>query len=109
MHVLSGKQVIAWFALAEFVQRKEKERALAVYRLLAHSLAHDVAVAAQLEGDLLQAFNDVRAADAYMRAFEVFEKEGRSVHAASIGAVLTMYKDVTSTLEKMDCNKEVVL
>jgi tetratricopeptide (TPR) repeat protein len=72
---------VAWFKLAEFVSRKEKERALGVYRLLAHSLPDD-AFAAQLEGDLLMAFYDEKAIDAYKKAARLYEKKGQLDHAA---------------------------
>jgi tetratricopeptide (TPR) repeat protein len=72
---------VAWFKLAEFVGRKEKERALSVYRLLSHSLPDD-AFAAQLEGDLLMAFLDEKAVDAYQKAARLYEKNGQCDHAA---------------------------
>lgn len=53
----SDKYSIAWFKLAECVSRREKERALGVYRLLSHSFENP-AVGYQLEGDILLAFND---------------------------------------------------
>jgi len=62
---------IAWFKLAEFVGRKEKERALYLFRLLVHSIA-DTALVAQLEGDLLAAFGDEKAVDSYERAMRIY-------------------------------------
>ena len=59
-HVPSDKYNIAWFRLAECVSRGEKERALGVYRLLAHSFG-DEAFAHQLMGDLLLSFDDAQA------------------------------------------------
>ena len=56
--VALGKTSLAWFKLAEFVTRGEKERALSIFRLLAHSIRHD-ALVVQLEGDILLAFDDV--------------------------------------------------
>lgn len=79
----SDKFNIAWFKLAEFVARKEKERALGMYRLLAHSMT-DQALAAQLQGDLLLAFNDDRALEAYLKAAELYEKEGKLVQAVAV-------------------------
>ena len=64
---------VAWFKLAEFVGRKEKERALGVYRLLSHSLPDD-AFAAQLRGRFLMAFYDEKAVDAYVKAARLYEK-----------------------------------
>jgi tetratricopeptide (TPR) repeat protein len=69
----SEKFNIAWFKLAEFVSRKEKERALGIYKLLIHSLPND-AIAAQLEGDLLLAFHDEKALQSYTRAVELYER-----------------------------------
>lgn len=82
-HLPADKYNIAWFKLAEFVARKEKERALGIYRLLVHSL-DDRAVASQLEGDLLLCFNDLRAIDSYLKAAHVYEKELRIAQAAAV-------------------------
>jgi len=71
---------VAWFKLAEFVSRKEKERAFAIYRLLVHSL-DDNALSAQLEGDLLLAFNDDKALYVYERAAQLYESSGRITQA----------------------------
>jgi tetratricopeptide (TPR) repeat protein len=79
----SDRYNLAWFKLAEFVVRKEKERALGMYRLLIHSLP-DEAFSAQLEGDLLLAFNDDKAHDAYLRAARFYEDENRLAHAVAI-------------------------
>lgn len=63
---------IAWFKLAEFVSRGERERALSIYRLLSHSIS-DKAFVAQLRGDILRAFNDKHALQAYEEAAEYYE------------------------------------
>lgn len=70
----SGSHNIAWFKLAEFVCRGEKERALSVYKLLMHSVA-DRAFAHQLEGDILLAFDDAGAIDRYHQAAEIYKKQ----------------------------------
>ncbi len=88
---LVDKVNVAWFKLAEFVGRKEKERALGVYRLLSHSLPDD-AFAAQLEGDLLMAFYDEKAVDAYQRAARLYEKNGQFDHAALLYEQMLMLK-----------------
>jgi tetratricopeptide (TPR) repeat protein len=82
---------VAWFKLAEFVGRKEKERALGVYRLLSHSLPDD-AFAAQLEGDLFMAFHDEKALDAYQRSAKLYEKNGQLTHAAFIYEQMILIK-----------------
>jgi tetratricopeptide (TPR) repeat protein len=79
----SDKYTIAWFKLAEFVRNKEKERALGIYRLLAHSLS-DEAFAAQLEGDLLLAFNDDKAYISYAKAARLYEEQGKLTQAVAV-------------------------
>ncbi len=81
--ISSEKHNVAWFKLAEFVSRGEKERALAMYRLLSHSL-EDKAFARQLEGDLLLSFNDDAAYDRYGYAVRLYLEQGRSVEAAAV-------------------------
>ncbi|HBL98792.1 TPA: hypothetical protein DDZ86_04075 [Candidatus Dependentiae bacterium] len=71
---------LAWFKLAEFVTRGEKERALGLYRLLAHSI-QDEAVVAQLEGDLFSAFNDERALDSFRKAGRAYLQQGKVMQA----------------------------
>ncbi len=79
----SEKYNIAWFKLAEFVARGEKERALALYRLLVHAF-DDKALAFQLEGDLLLSFNDSIASERYSIAAQIYYKEGRLIEAAAV-------------------------
>jgi len=79
----SGKRNVAWFTLAECVSRGEKERALGVYRLLSHSL-EDLAVTAQLEGDLLWAFNDSAALGKYFIAATRYQHDGRYREAFAV-------------------------
>lgn len=79
----SGKYNVAWFKLAEFVMRKEKERALAIYRLLAHSIC-DKGLVFQLEGDLLWSFADQKAIDSYIKAGAIYEKDQKFIPAAAI-------------------------
>jgi len=67
---------IAWFKLAECVSRGEKERALGVYRLLAHSL-NDDALAAQLKGDILLTFNVQEALERYEEAATLYIRSNR--------------------------------
>lgn len=74
------KMSLAWFKLAEFVIRGEKERALSIYRLLAHSI-QNAALVAQLEGDIFLAFNDERAFDSYRRAGWLYQQSGDDVQA----------------------------
>ncbi len=82
-HLSSDKFNVAWFKLAEFVGRKEKERALGIYRLLIHSLPGE-ALRLQLEGDLLIAFNDLKALACYSKAADSYEKEGKLREAIGV-------------------------
>lgn len=79
----ADKYNIAWFKLAEFVERGEKERALGLYRLLIHSI-QDNALAYQLEGDLLFAFSDAKALNSYQKAAQLFQIENRLPQAAAV-------------------------
>lgn len=75
MKLLSSKSHnIAWFKLAEFVARGEKERALSVHKLLMHSVA-DQAFAFQLEGDILLAFDDIQALVRYHQAADMYKQQ----------------------------------
>jgi|GEM_PF-2631593 len=82
--VFTEKKNVAWFTLAECVARGERERAFGVYRLLSHSL-DDRALAAQLEGDLLCAFNmPDEALERYDRAMRVYKQNGKLLEAAAV-------------------------
>ncbi len=78
------KYNVAWFKLAECVSRGEKERALGVYRLLAHSL-NDSAFARQLQGDILLSFHDTAGAvEHYTTAASLYQKDDRLLEAAAV-------------------------
>jgi len=83
------KYSIAWFKLAECIARKEKERALAVYRLLSHSI-DDEALAVHLEGDILLSFDDQVALVKYKKAVELYQKQGRTAPAVGICEHITL-------------------
>lgn len=78
-----GKCSLAWFKLAEFVARGERERALCVYRLLMHTV-DDAAFAKQLEGDLLGSFEQPGAFESYMHAIELYRKNCKHAQAMAI-------------------------
>lgn len=80
---ISGKSNVAWFKLAEFVSRGEKERALALYRLLAHSLG-DKPFVEQLRGDLLVYFSAQEAREWYEKAAQLYEMQQRYPQAVSV-------------------------
>jgi tetratricopeptide (TPR) repeat protein len=75
---------VAWYKLADLIARGEREKALNVYRLLAHSF-DDKAYALQLEGDVLLALEDPRAKDKYYQAATLYKKEKRWVDAVALG------------------------
>lgn len=77
------KQTIAWFKLADFISRGEKERAVGVYNLLAHTIA-DQAFAKQLEGDLFLCFNQEQALTSYELAATMYLKQHRLNNAIAI-------------------------
>jgi hypothetical protein len=88
---------IAWFKLADFVARGEKERALSVLRLLMHSVCNE-ALTQQLEGDILLAFNDRTAYDRYINAAHLFKKTGNLPHAVGAYQQALWFKDDIQTL-----------
>ena len=82
--VAPDKYTIAWFKLAECVSRGERERALGVYRLLAHSIGNP-AFESQLEGDLYLSFQDTHTALAkYHEAVKLYRQSGRILEAAAV-------------------------
>jgi hypothetical protein len=100
-HLSTDKYSVAWFKLAEFVARGEKERALGLFRLLAHSF-EDAALTAQLEGDLLTAFRDVAAYKSYERAATEYQKTDRVYNAAAVYEHLVLIGETRLTyLEKL--------
>jgi hypothetical protein len=81
--VNAEKYTIAWFKIAECVARGEREKALGVYRLLAHSI-DDEALVKQLEGDILLSFEDKGAIEKYLQAIEAYKKKGKFLQAAAV-------------------------
>jgi tetratricopeptide (TPR) repeat protein len=97
----SAKQIVAWFKIAEFVSRGEKERALALYRLLAHAI-DDAAFAQQLEGDILLSFNDDVAFEKYVQSAQLYNKDGRVSEAAAVYEhLITMAPQTSEKLQMM--------
>lgn len=80
---MSEKNTVAWFKLADFVSRGEKERALNLYKLLMHSI-NDEALALQLAGDIFIAFNDQQAIEKYTSAGRMYKKQKRFLQAATV-------------------------
>ncbi len=69
------KTSIAWFKLAECIERGEKERALKLYRLLMHSHNHE-AYRKKLEADLLVFFDTKKSLIYYHEAIILYEQSG---------------------------------
>jgi tetratricopeptide (TPR) repeat protein len=79
-----GSSSIAWFKLANLIEKREKEKALSVFRLFTHSL-RDKAYSLQLEGDMLWSLDDMGLAEEkYANAAFLYQKEKRWVHAVSL-------------------------
>lgn len=74
---------VAWFKLADLIARKEREKALSVYRLLSHSL-HDRAYVLQLEADILWSLDDRGALERYRQAAFLYQKDKRWVEAVAV-------------------------
>ncbi|MCX5924343.1 MAG: hypothetical protein NTZ68_02895 [Candidatus Dependentiae bacterium] len=96
--LVSESYNIAWFTLADFVTRGEKERALSMHRLLMHSV-QDVAIAHQLEGDILLAFADDGAIDKYYTAAILYKQSGKYQQAISVCLQVSLFKEDERILE----------
>lgn len=106
MQLPSEKFTIAWFKLAEFVTRKEKERALGIYRLLIHSLP-DQAFAAQVEGDLFLAFQDEKAIESYLKAAKMYQEFGNVLQASILYEKLIRLFLKTQPIQKIIFKKVI--
>jgi len=82
---------IAWFKLAEFVTRGEKERALGLFRLLTHSF-EDRAFIKKLEAEILASFSDEQAFAEYLQAAHLYRANGQLIEAVSIFETLTLFQ-----------------
>ena len=98
VNVYKKQSMVAWFRLAESIQKGEKERALTLYRLFSYSLV-DKAFIVQLEGDILAAFGDDRAFDRYVDATLYYKSSDRQMLALCTGerAVLFGYEQFLYT------------
>lgn len=96
----SESYTIAWFKIADFVARGEKERALHVYRLLMHSVS-EPALSYQLEGDILLAFDDDAALDRYHVAANLYKKSGKLQQAISVYEHAGLFKEDEKIIEAL--------
>lgn len=75
---------VAWFKLANLIEKKEKEKALNVFRLLTHSLK-DKAYTLQLEGDILWSLNEISLAkEKYTNSAFLYQKDMRWIYAVAL-------------------------
>jgi tetratricopeptide (TPR) repeat protein len=75
---------IAWFKIANLIERREREKALSVYKLMAHSL-QDKAYALQLEGDILCYFEDFpESCVKYLQSAFLYRNAKRWLDAVSL-------------------------
>ena len=88
-HLSPEKYSIAWFKLAELVSRREKERALSIFRLLSHSLA-DQAYTLLLEAEVLHAFQDMKAGELFLKAAHKYMQQKRFEMAFMIYSMVSM-------------------
>ncbi len=99
--VEADKYNIAWFKLAECISRREKERALGVYRLLSHSF-DNAAIVHQLEGDIMLAFNEQeRAVEKYAQAAQLYEQQEQLMQAIAVYDHIITLVDCSASVEKM--------
>ena len=97
----ANKYNIAWFKLAECISRREKERALGVYRLLSHSF-DNAAIVHQLEGDIMLAFNEQeRAVEKYAQAAQLYEQQDQPMQAIAVYDHIITLVDCSASVEKM--------
>ncbi|MFS8507366.1 MAG: hypothetical protein LVQ75_04750 [Candidatus Babeliales bacterium] len=74
---------VAWFKLAEFIRRGEKERALSLYRLLTHSLP-DKSFLKKLEADIWFVFDIQQAQLLYEHAANLYKQDGKIMQSLLI-------------------------
>jgi hypothetical protein len=74
---------IAWFKLADLISRKEKEKALNLYKLISYSF-DDKAYALQVEGDILWSLEDKGALERYTQAAYLYKKEKKILASAAV-------------------------
>ncbi|MBM3892863.1 hypothetical protein FJ365_00500 [Candidatus Dependentiae bacterium] len=93
-----NERSLAWFKLADLIARGEREKALSVFRLLAHSLS-DKAYVLQIEGDILWFMDSAASIEKYKQAAFLYQKEKRWTDAIAIQEhVYTMRPDAFDPL-----------
>jgi tetratricopeptide (TPR) repeat protein len=96
---------VAWFKIANLIERREREKALSVYKLMVHSLP-DRAYALQLEGDILLSFEDIAAAcEKYIQAAHLYQDAKRWLDAVSVYEHINLLdpKNPTAFIFSLSC------
>lgn len=96
----SESYTVAWFKIADFVSRGEKERALHMYPLLMHSIS-EPAISYQLEGDILLSFDDMAAFKCYAKAVELYKKSGKIRQAIGVYEHASLFVDDEKILKEL--------
>lgn len=96
----SNNSCVAWFKLAECVNRGEKERALNMFNLLMHSVK-DKALGFQLQGDMLSAFDDPQALECYYHAAEMYIFNQQFIQAIGAYEQALLIDQSEKTIEKL--------
>lgn len=99
----SKSSCVAWFKLADLISRKEKEKALNLYRLISHSF-DDKAYALQVEADILWSLEDNAALEKYTQAAYLYKKEKKLLSSAAVYEHL-----LTLEPENIDYLKSLIL
>jgi len=75
---------IAWFKIANLIERREREKAMSVYKLMTHSLP-DRAYALQLEADILLYFDEIQESCAkYIQSAFLYRNAKRWLDAVAL-------------------------
>jgi len=86
----SERSSIAWFKLAEYVGRGDRERAFGLYRLLVHSV-DDQPFLKKLEADIWSAFDIYKSQELYEQAAHLYKNAGNFSESLLIYELLTAH------------------
>lgn len=87
MNLSKEQNSVAWFVLAEFIRKGERERALGMHRLLMHNIENQ-AFCAQVEADLFAAFDWQSSVERYKLAAALYTKQNQPEQAAALYELL---------------------
>lgn len=91
---------IAWFVLAEFIRKGERERALTMYKLLMHNIDNP-AFCIQVEADLLAFFKDQEAEKRYKLAATLYAKQQDHQSACFLYEQLLLLSPANNELQQL--------